>query len=455
MKGCLRLLLRQGLNWKDITDRYAIIYGAGEGGLVLMSEYQLPNVKYVIDSDEKKWGTKLILLDKIYYIQSPELLSELSLDQYYIVISSERYAEEIKRTIEGHVDIKKVILCTNKKTLCFAYSSLKDLLFYDSKIKQALVRTNWSQKLDQLINLFISITKKIFPGVDIDSFISIRNGASKISFCFCVNDEYYIFSVPALYCETDPAMFCHDMEERKKKYQFRRKYNIGNELTVYEDNAGVTIQYLVNSFVDFDMEENTCSVLEKCYGLHQLDYDLDVRHDILRERYQIASMRLKRTAPWENEKIEDLNCQSNILFDEIMRISKKQKVCHGDVVCENIVSRDNELFLIDWEYMVMADPLYDVCNFLYSVGNRNVFIKSYSYVKVLEEVYAGLRQKLSFYYKRLCTDEELYRAYLIMQAIECRELMRDSLYDRHIEEERYEDLLKRLKKRKHNEVRRL
>lgn len=34
--------------------------------------------------------------------------------------------------------------------------------------------------------------------------------------------------------------------------------------------------------------------------------------------------------------------------------------CHNDMVCANIIDTGNRLFLLDWEYAAMGDPLFDV-----------------------------------------------------------------------------------------------
>lgn len=444
MKGYRRILIRKGADWEDVTNKHAIIYGGGQGCLDMMSELQLPNVKYVIDSNEKQWGKTLILLDQIYTIESPLILKRLPLDEYYIIISSDKYADDIKKNIENLVETRNISICM-KQNIGISYSLLEELLFYDSRIKRALVRTNWSQKLDRLINLFLSVTKNTFPGGIISDYISIWNSASKILFCVCIDKNFYVFSIPALYCETENALFSHNPEERERKFYFRKKYNIGNELTVYEDSAGVLLQEMADSFVDFKIEDNIRFVLERCYGLHQLEYDFTVQHEILEERYRIAAMNLKKRAPWELKRIQELDSQVRILLQNIRKMKPKLSICHGDVVCPNIVSKEGKLFFIDWEYMVLANPLYDVCSFLYNLETKDLFAETEGGEKASRKIYKRLRKYLSYYYKRECTDKEYYQAYLVMQTLECREIMRDSFYIGHIVEERFDNLLKRIK----------
>lgn len=447
MKGRQRIRIKNDADWEDVTDRYAVIYGAGQGCIDMMSEFQLPDVKYVIDSDRKKWGKQIILLDRVYFVQSPEVLSELPQEDYYLVISSERYANEIKKNINNYLGGKKIIICMNRECLAFLYDSLEDLLFYDPKIKKSLISTNWSRNTDRLIQLFSSTVKELFQK-KIDFFMAIWNGISKLSFCFCVEKQLYVFSIPALYCESSfvSLPYNHKLKERKLRYQFRKKYDIGNELTVYEDDSGVLIQVYTDPFVDFENEKCIQCVLEKSYKLHQLDDELNVQYDFLNGIYQAARIDLLKTAPWEHSKVDELDIRRERIFSELSRIKIKQKICHGDLDDTNVVLWKDSVFLIDWEYMSMTDPMYDVCRFLYSTGVRDCYKKNLSFVKASEKIYAELRHHLSLYFGGKCSDEEYYHAYLTMQAIECATILRSGVYTGHIEEERYEDLLNRLMK---------
>lgn len=443
MKGCRRILIRRGTNWEDVTDKSAIIYGAGQGCLDLMNEWQVPNVKYVIDSDKDKWGKRIFLLGQIYLIRQPDFLSNLLLEKHYIIISSDIYVEEIKRNISFYVDIDKISICDDKRTLCFSYTSLEELLFYDSRIKRSLVITSWSCNLDRLIRIFLSVSKKVFPGKKIECFISIGYGSSKVTFCFCVEKKFYIFSIPGLYCRLETHM-CHP-EERMIRYQFKEKYGIGNGLILYEDDTGILIQYFANSFPDHGNDRYKRAVLEKCYKLHHSNCFLGVHHDLLKEPYEDMSKTLYNTLPYVRDKIEELNFQTDKIFTKINNLNQKPQICHGDLRIDNIVLWNENVFFIDWELMTMTDPMYDVCTFLYFCGDMERRKRKLSYKTMAREIYCTLGKYLSFYYGRHCTDKEYYHAYLIMQAKESVEFLYSSSLVHFIDEDRYEDLLGRIK----------
>ena len=240
------------------------------------------------------------------------------------------------------------------------------MLFYDPRIKKSLVAKCWSYNLDKLIRVFSDVSDKVFPGEKIDQFISLGNGCSRIAFCFCVKEDFYIFSMPALYCYCDEEAKIHDPGERALRYQFRKKYGIGNELTLYENSRGVLVQHFADLGPDCSSEAYERSVLKKCYELHHSPPFLTVKHDVLKQVYQSMSKQLRQLLPSEKSRIEKLDSKVRDIFDKMNEFNQDAKICHGDLHVENTVLWKDKLFFIDWECMTLGNPLYDVCKFLYS-----------------------------------------------------------------------------------------
>jgi thiamine kinase-like enzyme len=51
-------------------------------------------------------------------------------------------------------------------------------------------------------------------------------------------------------------------------------------------------------------------------------------------------------------------------LEDIHEYKAVAALCHGDVVCGNIIQHDAALQLIDWEYSRVADPYFDLASFL-------------------------------------------------------------------------------------------
>ncbi len=96
---------------------------------------------------------------------------------------------------------------------------------------------------------------------------------------------------------------------------------------------------------------------------------------------QVHSIKGIDAAPPTFERIENLikNAESNNasfpddfeqLFTHLQaiktaltRVNRKLCLCHNDLASSNIIKNDSSIFLIDWEYAGMADPMFDLANF--------------------------------------------------------------------------------------------
>ena len=83
-------------------------------------------------------------------------------------------------------------------------------------------------------------------------------------------------------------------------------------------------------------------------------------------------------------------------------LGKELRPCHNDTVPENFVKDDERLYLIDWEYSGMNDPMWDLaahiieCDF--SEGDEELFLNTY-FEGNIEEKY---KTKILIY--KICQD---------------------------------------------------
>ena len=68
--------------------------------------------------------------------------------------------------------------------------------------------------------------------------------------------------------------------------------------------------------------------------------------------------------------------------DEIYPKAEELILCHNDLTAGNFLFTPQKLFLIDWEYAGMNDPLFDVVSFLnendlYNSKYKKIFLEAY------------------------------------------------------------------------------
>jgi len=105
------------------------------------------------------------------------------------------------------------------------------------------------------------------------------------------------------------------------------------------------------------------------------------------------------------------------IFRENIDFNSNPSVCHCDVKYNNLIDSDDNTYLIDWEFIRSADPLYDL------VKTERQLIGRFSQDdKIDEEEYNDYKQILhSSYFKTSNNsfNEDRYRCYWIKEMIEC------------------------------------
>lgn len=104
-------------------------------------------------------------------------------------------------------------------------------------------------------------------------------------------------------------------------------------------------------------------------------------HRIVQILKQVHGIEGIEAAPPPFERIEDLinnaKCNNGIFPDDfeqlfanlqaikttLTRVQRKLCLCHNDLAGSNIIKAEDSIFLIDWEYAGMADPMFDLANF--------------------------------------------------------------------------------------------
>ena len=417
-----------------------IIYGAGQGCLDFLNEMVLHNIAYIIDSDQKKWDKEIELLNVIYKIQSPFFLSLLNLENYYIVISSNKEEESIKASIETYIPKDSILIC-NRQTLYLSYKRIEDLFYYDPLMKKKLLLTNMSFAIESVISIFKD-SMRLFENITIDCFMPLREGGSKLTFLFGNENELWVFSFPGYHSGWEKIGIERDRKKNRKiRYELRKRIGVDKTITIYEDENGVLIQKYADDCIDFSKDEVKRTVLNKCYSLHQVNEVIDIKNDMIEHHYTNLTEKVLQRVSSSRDIIMKVNSKMIIVLDLLKKIKYTPQVCHCDLLCTNVVSYKGDLFFIDWEYMAMGDAMFDICRLLFSMGLKRQGSNNITYKNAVQNVYTMLRQDINIYLGRKCTDEEYLHAFLVMLIFECRGLYEEALIKKVFDIEKVELLI--------------
>lgn len=195
---------------------------------------------------------------------------------------------------------------------------------------------------------------------DIASIEVIQKGLTNVSFKFFVKGVNYVYRHPG---GTSGNLVNRDAE-RYAQYQ-AKKLGIDKSV-IYMDASGWKLSYYVENIVPCDFDHNDKQLKKAMYYLrvlHHAEYpDLDKvkLFDTLGEAKKLMKIASATKGDLCTE-FEDLTKKAERLNSYLEADGFKKTLCHNDTYAPNyLVTSDEEMYLIDWEYAGVNDPANDL-----------------------------------------------------------------------------------------------
>ncbi|WP_394235002.1 phosphotransferase [Niallia oryzisoli] len=219
------------------------------------------------------------------------------------------------------------------------------------KRKEAEYRENQiKQNLVEAMGVALEDVQKIEP----------FGGMTNKNFKVTVKDEEYVLRLPGNGTEK-----MIDRYEEKVNSTLASSLGIDTELIYFNEETGVKIAKLIPNAETLNpttakREDNmrlTTSVLKK---LHQSGAVMENQFDVFAKMDEYEQL-LQEVNGKMYEPYEEVKSQVMALRHEYERMDIELVPCHNDLVAENFVkSGEDKIYLIDWEYGGMNDPIFDL-----------------------------------------------------------------------------------------------
>lgn len=194
----------------------------------------------------------------------------------------------------------------------------------------------------------------------------LKQGMTNDSFIFSINNERYIIRVPGV--NTEKIINRH---EEYDVYQAIKNEKFVEPVVYIDRDKGYKIsKFIENSHTvnpkDWN-EINAC--LKRLKEFHGQSHRVEHYFDVFEHINYYESL-MPNTSKYEDYKETKKNIES--LEPIIENLVKDWTLCHIDAVCDNfLVTENQDVYLIDFEYAAMQDPDLDVAMFIvYSLFNR-------------------------------------------------------------------------------------
>lgn len=224
--------------------------------------------------------------------------------------------------------------------------------------------------------------KEIFPEEDL-SLISPKRigGMSNFNYKVEINGRSYVLRIP--------GHGSSGMVERKiELYNSALACDLGinPKIVYFNPSTGIKLTDYIDDVVTFDKDSiqindnvgRVAKILLKLHSSPKLQSNrFDLFHEIGKYDHLVEELGARMYDGWESFK-ENIK----VIKQKLPQDSSFLRPCHNDLVPENFIqSKSGSLYLIDWEYSGMNDPVADIaalfleCEF--TPPNQNKFLELY------------------------------------------------------------------------------
>ena len=250
---------------------------------------------------------------------------------------------------------------------------------------------NIKNLLSEALNISSEVIDKVEP----------IGGMTNKNFKVRMNNEDYILRIPGSGTEEMISRY-----SEKNNTLVASELNLDTDMIYFNEESGVKLaKYIKNSETitpkSAKRENNMIEITNILKKLHTSNATFVNKFDVFEkiEEYEVLLKEVNGSnfEDYDYVKNKVLNLK-NILND----IGIKNVPCHNDTVPENFVKDRERIYLIDWEYSGMNDPMWDLaahcleCEF--NEDEEELFLNLY-FNKSVEEKY---RTKILIY--KICQD---------------------------------------------------
>lgn len=197
--------------------------------------------------------------------------------------------------------------------------------------------------------------------------ISPIGGMTNKNYKVQIDDEFYVLRVPGNGTE---EMISRSDEIKNAVYA--NKIGVDAKLIYFNEETGVKVsEFIENAETLSPKSAKKQSIMEKVTDilrkLHNFDLEMDNDFDIYEkiEKYENLLIKAKGKNFEDYYEVKDKVIYLKNIMNEL---DVKLVPCHNDMVAENFIKSGERIYLIDWEYGGMNDPMWDLA--AYSLENE-------------------------------------------------------------------------------------
>lgn len=211
----------------------------------------------------------------------------------------------------------------------------------------------------------IAIIKRIFGEIlQVEDLKALRlGGLTNRNYKIEINNEAFVIRLPG---EGTEEMI--NRREERICTELANNINVDSQLLYFDDKSGIKIARYIENANTMNVEkvrkiEHLQEIAKIFKKLHTCGKSVPVTFNVFDkiEEYEAILKKSKDDLFWAD--YQDVRKQVYDLKSEIENMNIQVVICHNDPLCENFIKGEDRMYLVDWEYAGMNDPMWDIADF--------------------------------------------------------------------------------------------
>lgn len=252
------------------------------------------------------------------------------------------------------------------------------------KVYPRLLKVEEKEKFDEIEKIIIENLK--IKKEDIEN-IEALGGMTNRNYLIEINGQKYVLRKPGEGTEK-----IIDRKNEKFNANSISKLKLDSKLIFFDDTSGIKIsEYIVNAqtlnpIIAKDNLKETAHILKK---LHTSDLKFNNKFDVFKEIENYEKLSIESNGVFYKD-YKEVKKEVTKLKNKLEKLNIELKPCHNDTVPENFIKSKKNIYLIDWEYSGMNDPLWDLAAYIiecgFEVEEEERFLNYYFESKIDREI---------------------------------------------------------------------
>ncbi|WP_446470113.1 phosphotransferase [Xenorhabdus stockiae] len=232
-----------------------------------------------------------------------------------------------------------------------------------------------ADSIDKLIRNIFNLKR------DHEINISLLGGMTNTNYLVIIDGKEMVLRMPGKATEN----FINRYNE-KINSELTSVLGVNSNVIYFDHKTGIKITSFIKNSIALSPKtakynDNIKLISHKLRELHSSNLIFNNSFNVFTEFKHYYSLLKNKIIPYSfkyKEEVIEFFYQSEGILDTL---GLELCPCHNDLVAENILKLDNNIYIIDWEYSGMNDPMFDIaalfleCN--YSSREQEEFLSNY------------------------------------------------------------------------------